>query len=125
MDLIKNITQSFIILTIFTSCLVKKNIPEENLDLKSSPLSIVSRGFFTVGERVYFSNGKDLYCGFKDWDMVEEYEIYYPSKFPPIAIKKEPEMMKYVPICTHALVKVDKNTKGILLRDKPKAPIKR
>ena len=122
MNLIKKITQSLLILFLASSCLVKKNIPEENLDLKSTPLSIVSRGFFVVGERVYFSNGKDLYCGFKDWDMVEEYEIYYPSKFPPIRIEKEPEMMKYVPICTHALVKIDKNAQGFIMRSGPKNP---
>lgn len=103
----KMLTQIILFLSLLslTSCLIKKK--EEEMKYEDVGLSIVSRGFFTVGEDLYFSNGKDIYCGFKDWDMVEEYKVYYPSKLDPISVPKEPELMKYVPICTHDLLKID------------------
>jgi hypothetical protein len=106
------------LLLFLTSCLIKKQA--EEIKFEDTGLSIVSRGFFTVKDQLYFSNGKDIYCGFKDWDMVEEYKVYYPSKFGPIDVPKEPELMKFVPICTHDLLKIEMNSKDYIIRNPDK-----
>lgn len=120
----KKLTIIFLTSLTLTSCLIKKKETDQ-MKYEDVGLSIVSRGFFTVGEALYFSNGKDIYCGFKDWDMVEEYKVYYPSNMPPIEVPKEPDLMKYVPICTHDLLKIkDEDAKKFMMRMPEQKPPK-
>ncbi|MCP4912744.1 MAG: hypothetical protein GY909_06465 [Oligoflexia bacterium] len=90
---------TFILLTAsLSSCLVKK--PKEELpDASENKLSIVAKGFFTVKETLYYSNGKDTYCMLKDWDQANFFKTKVENPEILIQLDDFPDSQKLIPVC--------------------------
>ncbi|MBT7610571.1 MAG: hypothetical protein HN576_12500 [Bacteriovoracaceae bacterium] len=83
---------------------MKKEVSDPKID---APLSVVSRGFFTIKNQLYFSDGAEIYCGFKDWKHLQSLtQISDPNKLNAMSIDEEPEMMKFVFHCTKEILTV-------------------
>ena len=105
---------SFFLLGSLTSCLMKK---EDTLPKPNAPLSRISRGFFSVKKQLYFSDGIDLYCGFKDWEHIDSLtKGLSEEEKRAIILKDEPEMMKFVLHCSKGIIKGTHSTKKALQR---------
>lgn len=97
-----------------SSCLMKK---EDTQPKAGTALSQVSKGFFNVKDQLYYSDGIDLYCGFKDWDHLERLtkDLTKDQKLA-IKLEKEPEMMKFVLHCKKEIIDGSHSSKQAVLR---------
>ncbi len=103
-----------ILLFLLSSCLMKT---EDTTPNPNTPLSGISRGFFSVKDQIYYSDGIDLYCGFKDWkhldSMTEGFSVKQKSA---LKIDEEPTMMKFVVHCSKDIIEGKHSTKQALER---------
>ncbi|MFT6068478.1 MAG: hypothetical protein ACJAT2_000245 [Bacteriovoracaceae bacterium] len=91
---------------------------EDTKPKASAPLSSVSRGFFSVKNQLYYSDGIDLYCGFKDWAHLESLTKGFTTKQKAaLSISSEPDMMKFVPHCSKEIIEGKHTTKKAIERN--------
>lgn len=106
-----------LMLLLLSSCYLQKDGSPSEEELPEPRTSIISRGLFVMNNTMYFSNGKDIYCGFRDKSHFDElaakYNFNKESIFP---VEEEPEKMKFVFQCSAEFIEVDKSDKKVLYR---------
>lgn len=95
----------FCLLIFLTSCFAPP--PQEKLS-PNDPFDYLPEVFFSIEEKVFYSNGIDIYCGFKSWEHINSFKKKVKKK---VLIHKHsapPKMMVFIKHCKEDFIKANR-----------------